>query len=608
MSHAPLRNPSSGPFVTLVVAVLLFLLGFYAHLELGNTKVDAIYKTLQLFHLHFHPFPEGAGADVERASQHVPWIMEIARFGTGAWALALIPATFFLLFRDYVLRRWTALFWRNHVVVCGDCPRTVSLVRDLRRAGRHVVLVHRRADTDLLPGVLCLEGDPADPELLRWAVPQRAARVISLFEDDRTNLEVLVAVQRFCTQRNASMPPLEVHAHISDLHLQSGLYRTIAAAVVSGHGSVRENFFNYYELMARLLVRCFSLPAFDIGPDQPPRHLVIVGFDSFGQNVALRIAKTLLDLYPTGVDSRSPWAVRRPRITIVDPCGEDQKSRFLRDHPAFKTLCELEVCPISTSDNKFSELSFLPSDNSKEHTSVVFCLEDEAASLPAVLDLLGSKERIGEIYLRIAQPERLGGLLERCCAPSAPRLRLFAPDYQLFTAGMLLNQRLDVLARAVHQAYLAVEAADRRDNNLPPAAGKSWEELKEDDRRSNREAADHLWAKLHILGYDLEELDTPDSEPRIDLDILRVLKEHEEDLARLEHQRWMAWRVLNGWRYGPVRNDIDKLHPDIVAYEALAENTKAKDRANVRVSEALWQEGRIRIKPAAKQKSESALL
>jgi len=160
----------------------------------------------------------------------------------------------------------------------------------------------------------------------------------------------------------------------------------------------------------------------------------------------------------------------------------------------------------------------------------------------------------------------------------------------------LLNQNLDEMAETFHQAYIEVEGKDRRANNLPPAAGKTWDELSEDDRQSNREAADHTWAKLGLLGYRIEEVRV-NQRIVINNGIISQLENLLEELAEFEHYRWMVWRVLNGWQYGSPRNNEKKLHPDIVEYKYLKESTKEKDRANIRAIIGLFRDGTLRIQP-----------
>ncbi|MBU4263129.1 MAG: Ryanodine receptor Ryr [Proteobacteria bacterium] len=50
-----------------------------------------------------------------------------------------------------------------------------------------------------------------------------------------------------------------------------------------------------------------------------------------------------------------------------------------------------------------------------------------------------------------------------------------------------------------------------------------------------------------------------------------------EAIARVNHDRWAAERIFQGWRYGEERDDARKLHPDLVPYELLSEAEKRID-------------------------------
>ncbi len=50
-------------------------------------------------------------------------------------------------------------------------------------------------------------------------------------------------------------------------------------------------------------------------------------------------------------------------------------------------------------------------------------------------------------------------------------------------------------------------------------------------------------------------------------------------LARLEHERWMGERLALGYAHGPDRQG--RMHPDLVPWEELPEEARAKDVAAV---------------------------
>lgn len=78
-----------------------------------------------------------------------------------------------------------------------------------------------------------------------------------------------------------------------------------------------------------------------------------------------------------------------------------------------------------------------------------------------------------------------------------------------------------------------------------------------------------------------------------------VLSDAVEAIAEVNHDVWASKRIKEGWRYGPRRDDGNKLHPDLVAYEHLTEVEKAYDRETAQVVVAeLLRRGLINADPA----------
>lgn len=623
-SHHPLpRKLIRGLVITWLV---LFAIGVHGHMRMGNNLSDSLFKSLQLFHLHYHPEPARHDAtppsrhsedsapasnvpphDTERPRHDTPrirWSLEIARFGCALWGLAILPVFAGFLFERRVQQWWVMHWWKKHYVVCGDCSRTRALVADLSKKKRRVVWVGRCSADDHEPPrhVFRIDGDSGDPAVLSKSAVAKAAHLVALHENDRLNIETLVAAGTLCRKRPAAMPNLDACAHVTDARLEL----TLRGMIESGSGfagkRVHEHLFNYYGLIARLLARQFPLPPALAESPPPPEHIILVGFAAFGQSAALRIMLTSQQLYREDASGESVWHVAKPRITVLDPQADARVAEFDQLQPEFRSYCDLESHAIATTDPGFCDQScFAPGGNGERRT-LIFCIENETeamrvAGLISRMNPSGTptKGGVDRVFLRIARPERLGTVLDRLKPTDGiPEVTCFANDAEVFNADVILNQSLDLLARECHEAWLAVEEADRRANNQPTATGKTWEELGETDRESNREAADHLWAKLHMLGYHLTAVPKGTVVPPPPADLLRNLKSREEDMARAEHYRWMTWRILNGWNCGD-RDNSKKLHPDIRDYDDLAETTKEKDRVNVRVIPKLLKEGRLAV-------------
>jgi len=125
----------------------------------------------------------------------------------------------------------------------------------------------------------------------------------------------------------------------------------------------------------------------------------------------------------------------------------------------------------------------------------------------------------------------------------------------------VVDGSLDASARAIHERYVAEETAKgmtlKENSLLVP-----WRDLAESYRDSNRSQADNSEVKKRQLLADKSAACI-------------------ESMAEAEHRRWMANRVLTGWKFGSVRDNPKRLHPSIVPYSQLSEAEKQKDRDTI---------------------------
>lgn len=74
------------------------------------------------------------------------------------------------------------------------------------------------------------------------------------------------------------------------------------------------------------------------------------------------------------------------------------------------------------------------------------------------------------------------------------------------------------------------------------------------------------------MSYEPEPIDTS----RIALN--PEIEELTELLAKNAHDNWARQRMVEGWQYGPSRDDTRKEHPCLVPYEQLPDSEKEYDR------------------------------
>jgi hypothetical protein len=103
---------------------------------------------------------------------------------------------------------------------------------------------------------------------------------------------------------------------------------------------------------------------------------------------------------------------------------------------------------------------------------------------------------------------------------------------------------------------------------------RSWEELSEVLKESNRAQVRDIGAKLDLL----ESVVTmrPPARPFV------FAEDEVKMLARYEHDRWVSERIAAGWTYGPERNDGAKVHDLLVPWLYLTAQKQEVDRQVVR--------------------------
>jgi hypothetical protein len=112
------------------------------------------------------------------------------------------------------------------------------------------------------------------------------------------------------------------------------------------------------------------------------------------------------------------------------------------------------------------------------------------------------------------------------------------------------------------------------------SAMKDWSDVLETYRAANRAVADAAMVKVWDAGFrtaDKEKGEKGESSIAVPPELI-------EKMARCEHDRWMAERLMSGWRPGEVRNNDLMVHDKIVGWDRLNENDRNNDVVQVRAS------------------------
>ena len=524
------------------------------------------FRTLQLLTFQFS---RSAGSNVGSVDPGLPWQLNVARF--------LLPAL--ALFESYRLvlgairspARLAMLgLRRGHVIVVpGRGPTGVALMREVRESGLRVVAVtpdlrvedRTRIDEYRQSGLVVLAADPFLESTWHQARADRADLVVVSHGTDVESLNIAVTVVDAFRQRR---PRSGGRGQRDGPMLVTALENeSLAEQVdVALDNTARDSGLRYRRLSvpdeaARTIFLDPPLPARK-RDRSAPSHIVILGLGP-GSHAVLRHALSL------GQDAASAG----PRITVLAADKELAAEPLLRPDaiPGFVADLRGVTCDFSSGLPQ-AALDTLMAEAPAPVLACVCLADDAAVTTGIAMARQATLQGWPDFTIAVHQQreDRFLALLAREDAVAGAghaRLRPFGGLLPPGTLQLLRDERYDKLPRAVHDDYLDMM---RRNNATGPAC-RPWDDLRENYRHASRAAADHIAVKLAAVGC--RSIDG-------DARLFEFTAAELDALARIEHRRWCAERVLHGWRLG-ARNDEARLHPDLMPFESLAEKDQRKD-------------------------------
>ena len=546
-------------------AVVFGMVGFLQYDHVAS-PTNALYHTAQLFLLHTAHF-----------EKQPPPALEIGRWlaaaTTGLAVLGVIRRMFHEERTALSLRRLS-----GHVIICGLGQKGLDLALRLRAKGQTVVVVDKAPPPDLLgacrrAGTHVLTGDATRAEVLREARVQHARSLVALCPEDGANCEVAAQVCHLRSAPGASATPFDCHVHLGDTDLRATLQQFLSAHPQAGRPELQ--FFDAYDPQARqLLTHVLPLDHDGISAQEPRRaHLVILGFGRMGRALAVRAAQ----LGHFGAPARL-------RVSVIDRRAEANRAALLFRHPRILEVCDLEFHALEALSPDTRALLERWCADPHCLTSLAVCFDNEQLALEIAVQLLPLlKTRDVRMALRMAGRSGLARLIEepRLGSGLLGRVHTFSVD-QACCRVEGDSAPAEQFARHIHAEYTRARrhpAHSPAPDPLPAddPALQDWDRLPEDLRDSNRQQAAHLFMKLRSIGCQAAPIDDPrPAAPEFSAAQI-------DELARIEHRRWVAERLIAGWTRGPVKNIDRRENPNLVPWQDLPQSVKEYDRMMVRL-------------------------
>lgn len=541
------RRHQIGARASIVLGVITIAFGFWGWklLEPELGFFDTLYRAIQLFAID------------NFGEVNSPWQLEVARF-TGVLAVATAIVSFFLKLVSVSFDRLVIrLFAHDHHLIVGSDSRAVDMARGLIDSGRRVVVIEPPSSEESegafqISDLHVIVGDPRDRWAYRWARQSRARHVFFSLGDDSLNLlamEASLAEETDGQPGRSDRSHLTRHVAIDNPRLWARLHQ--ASLTWSGGGAAIQ-FVSVPDLVAAFLVD-------EAGPGLADGRILICGAGPAAERTAVRAARVAL------------LEERRPNLKLGGPSAQELLAALSRNEPWLVTGESADVS--LGTDTVEPEVAFIVGLSYEETLATAAELVDDNPELDVVAEVPLTEN---------AEALRRSGF-------PVDRMRLVVAEAEIMGSRAFELSPREEIARARHEHYLEMELSKGLTVNDNPSL-VAWEDLPPALRDSNRMFADSIGKRLEDLGARLAPLTGPVPKPLDDTIV--------EDLARVEHERWMTDLISDGWQPTEGSKDpVQKLHPLLIPFDDLSPEEQAKDEDSIeRLPDALARVGyEIRI-------------
>ncbi|MDX2234062.1 MAG: NAD-binding protein [Hyphomonadaceae bacterium] len=577
------RKPLVKWTIILILAASWVVFGLMGGANLPPS--DTVYRTLGALTM---------SGSFENAARDGNVYHEVARF-TG---VALTAVGLLFGFSGAVGRSFARLWMMGaagHVVIAGQGAAALALARSCREAGDAVVLIAR----DLAPetgwslrqsGIVLIEGDATHADTLRSARAGHAAHVVALTDDDAQNLRVEAALRAVTPPRKRRQVAAHVAIAAPLLLMEAREMRMLAQRELDGPagGDKRKarlsgldpRSFSLEEIAARALLARHGGEILDLAEKQGRErlHLVLFGFAPGAEAIAVRALMSL-------------WSVRfgAPRVTVVVPDAKLAAEQFAARYPQAQAhdvwRADIAFHPFdwtrASLDGRF--IDAVDAERGPP-AAVIVDTGDDGQNIQLALGLMRTANLRGVWAAPIFLKETTQSEFSRQFAAGDRTealdayLQAFGAVEDVATRALVVEGLLDrgaALAQRLYEKNMAGRDVDMR---TLEAMGKTWDTVPETYRNANRAAVDSALVKLWDAGWRPARADERHGEVNPPIEPATM-----DRLAEIEHGRWMAERLLSGWRPGNRDNRL-MMHDNITPWSALTEELRARDADQVRAA------------------------
>jgi len=604
-------------FILTIMALVINMIGFsqmYEEHNLQGNMLDYLYYSIRVFVFDLQ---------TPAIDTQIPFTLEIGRWLAAAATVMIILITLRNVFSDK-----KALWQRGdkHIVVAGAGEKGKTLILDwieeMKKKPEDQKLIvciekdKNNPNIDILKdkGVVFIFGKAQEEKVLLKAKIDKAEYFVTMTDQDTTNMEIISKVTNMQTIMDRK-EKLKTYVHL----LHSEFYDFFMAKTFDQDTTkVDIKVFNLFSNSARMLFRertlgdnVFQTTA-EIKEPTKKVKIAILGFGKLAENVFVH-ALHLGHFY-----NQTPI-----EITIVYDKDKNENTNledeFIKQYDIGIDKKDKEKEEVSNSrfteywNVKFIDDGKFVDEDINLYTQIIVAHEDEFESLSNLMKILRRyNDTILENEIDIAIYSNSFENTAKIIKNDQNKIykdentvfkhvRTFGELNQTCSYDMVINESLDRMAILNNKHYNELHGYDDKNKS----AKQEWESLSMFLKDSNRYLIEHNDIKKHFIDKFIENRAKPisDYENLKNSIATKYLLENERDkinwdqmglkdhdygnkltekeivtLGKVEHMRWNAFHILNGWKKLEIAEDetnkikkdpVRKLHPCIVSWEEL---------------------------------------
>jgi hypothetical protein len=340
--------------------------------------------------------------------------------------------------------------------------------------------------------------------------------------------------------------------------------------------------FNINELSARYIFRRFAPDSFNpvTDPNSEPVHILFLGYSQMGE-----------ELLKLCIQNCHFINRKNTKITILSQEADLAEKKVLTKHKNISKLVDLQFVKLNPHHLTLSNLAL----NGLSSVKVIYiCSEQDryqASYSVKAREVFGKNVPV----IRWFSKDVISG------SSKSVTSNLYTIDIleSVATQENIMDEVIDYTAIAVHNRWLLRAINDyvntvekniiqQQDIQAPKLTLLPWHLLNEETRDDNRSVIEHNFIKIRSMGQpaDPDHYIQPEK-VKVDFSFLND-NQKVEQLAEMEHRRWMATKYYYDWDYNLDRKDEQKLHNNLIGFDQLDAGTQEYDKKQILELEEVW--------------------